>query len=119
MSEGQIVDFLLAPEVLAAQVNELLGDKEAAEASYLSATQAAPNDLTASKRLAEFLLRRGKMQPAREELTRLVAIGDAEIANERNWARRTLAGLIASNGTYRDLQKALALLDQNTSRLEP
>ena len=103
-------------ELLAAQVNELLGDKEAAEASYLSATQAAPNDLNASKRLAEFLLRRGKMQPAREELTRLVAIGDAEIANERNWARRTLAGLIASNGTYRDLQKALALLDQNAAK---
>ena len=114
---GRAAEVLPSPrkELLAAQVNELLGDKDGAEASYLSATQAAPTDLNASKKLAEFLLRRGKMQPAREELGRLVAIGNAEIASEKNWARRTLAGLVASNGTYRDLQKALALLDQNAA----
>lgn len=98
-----------------AQGYEMLGRPDDAEQSFREAVQVAPESLEASRGLAAFLVRSGRLGPARETLDTMIASTDdsASARAERAWARRMMAELIAERGTYRDMQRATELLQQN------
>ena len=98
-----------------AQGNEMLGRLDDAERAYREALAAAPRDLGIARRLAEFLLRSGRLGPAREMLDAIVA-APAPAAADRSvqpWARRVIAEMVGDRGTFRAFQAALGTLQQN------
>lgn len=104
-----------ASHMVLAQGYEMLGRLPEAESEYRETVKAQPDDLSASRSLAAFLVRRGKLNPAREELRRIVdtKADDPSSRGIQRWARRTLAQLTAESGGYRGLEQAVALVEQN------
>jgi tetratricopeptide (TPR) repeat protein len=104
-----------ARHLVLAQGAEMLGRLDDADAAFIAASKAKPDDLGIARTRAEFLLRRGRKTEAVEALNGLLTMKGEGIdaAPNRAWARRKLAGLIAERGSYGDLQEALALLDSN------
>ena len=102
-------------QLLSAQGNEMLGRLDDAERDYRDALTVKPDDLSPARGLATFLIRRGRLKPAREELRRIIdaEADDAAAKGTKAWARRALAQLTADGGGYRALDQALALVDQN------
>lgn len=117
---GQAKAALASPdrEVVAAQAAEMLGNYDEAEEMLRQTTTAADGDpIQAGKALASFLIRRGRLDDAEQQLRALV---DASAQNTRDrpvkaWARRTLAELQADRGTYQELQQAITLIDANAA----
>lgn len=111
------VETLAEPnrQLVAAQGYEMLGRLDDAERSYRDAIAAAPGDLTAARGLASFLVRRGRLNPARDVLREMLASTDDSPGAKATkiWARRTLAQLTAEAGGYKALEQALAILDDN------
>ena len=105
-------------ELVAAQGDEVLGRYDQAEETLRQSTTAADGDaIQAGQALASFLIRRGRLDDAEQELQTIV---NAPTQKNRDrpvklWARRTLAELLADRGTYRELEKAIALIDENGS----
>lgn len=98
-----------------AQGYEVLGNQDAAEQFHREAVAAAPLDLAVQRRQAEFLLRAGRLGPARESLDSIIA-SSATTSIDRStqaWARRVVAELVGERGTFRDFQAALKTLEQN------
>lgn len=119
-------DKLTGPQrgLMLAQGNEMLGRLEDAERSYREAVAAAPDDLAVARRLAEFLLRRGRLAQARETLDAILAAPAASADAKANqaWARRMVAELVGERGTFRAFQEALQTLQHNADskgRLAP
>ncbi len=111
----------LAPpqrQLFVAQGREMLGQIDDAERSFRDAVAAAPGDPGVLRSLAAFLVRRGRLTAAREELQALLALSrDAPVGSRTHlWARRTLAELTVQSGRYRDIERAIALLDENIDR---
>lgn len=104
-----------ARQLVLAQGYEMLGRFPDAEREYREAVTANPNDLSASRSLAAFLVRRGRLNPAREELRRIIdtKADDSSSRGVQRWARRTLAQLTAESGGYRGLEQAVALIEKN------
>lgn len=104
-----------ARQLVLAQGYEMLGRFPDAEREYREAVTASPGDLSASRSLAAFLVRRGRLNPAREELRRIIdtKADDPSSLGVQRWARRTLAQLTAESGGYRALEQAVALVEQN------
>jgi len=107
-------------QLVLAQGSEMLGRIDDAARHLEAAERAAPADMNVGRITAEFMIRNGRLEPARTTLRRLLATADDDpggtaesIAATRTWARRRLAGLIAERGTYRDLEEGLELLRQN------
>lgn len=102
-------------QLLLAQGNEMLGRFEEAERNYREAAQAYPDDLSTARSLAAFLVRRGQLNPARDELRGIIAkqADGADARGIQQWARRTLAQLTAETGGYRGLEQAVKLIEQN------
>ena len=98
-----------------AQGSEMLGRLDDAERSYREAVAAAPEDLAVARRLAEFLLRSGRLAPARETLDAILAAPAASSAAKTTqaWARRAVAELVGERGTFRAFRAALQTLQQN------
>jgi Tfp pilus assembly protein PilF len=111
------VETLAEPnrQLVAAQGYEMLGRLDDAERSYRDAIAAAPGDLTAARGLASFLVRRGRLNPARDVLRDIIASKDdsPNATSTKIWGRRTLAQLTAEAGGYKALEQALAILDDN------
>lgn len=110
-------DALPSPtkELVAAQGAEMLGDLDDAENRLRAAVGASDDAFEAGQALASFLIRRGRLDEAREELQ---AIIDRDIRLRKDlgvktWARRLLAEMLAEQGTYRELEEALALIEAN------
>ena len=119
-------DKLTGPQrgLALAQGSEMLGRLDDAERSYREALAAAPEDLAVARRLAEFLLRSGRLAPAREILDAIVSTtADSSAAKTtQSWARRVVAELVGERGTFRSFQAALQTLQQNADsqgRLAP
>ena len=91
---------------------EAIEDVAGAEALYRSKVEAAAGDLDAARNLAEFLLRSGRGDEARQELRRIIALDSAQGTPTLDWARRVLA-LQLAKGTYSEFQQALDLLARN------
>jgi tetratricopeptide (TPR) repeat protein len=102
-------------QLVQAQGYETLGKLDDAEQSYREAIAAAPTDLTAARGLASFLVRRGRLNPARDVLREMLASTDDSPGAKATkiWARRTLAQLTAEAGGYKSLEQSLAILDDN------
>lgn len=99
-----------------AQGYEMLGRLDDAEREYREAAKAAANDVAVRRANAEFLVRHGRLTEARKAIDELLAVPD-DVAGARpakTWGRRKAAELIANRGTYRNLEEALALINQNT-----
>ena len=119
-------DKLTGPQrgLTLAQGSEMLGRLDDAERSYREAVAAAPEDLAVARRLAEFLLRCGRLAPARETLDAILAAPapSAAAKTTQAWARRVVAELVGERGTFRAFQAALQTLQQNADsqgRLAP
>lgn len=97
--------------LLIAQGDEMLGRIAAAENQLQAAVAAAPGDPAVQRSLAAFLIRRGRLQEARQRLQTVLdtATDPATLV----WARRSLAELLGRGGGYRDAQRALTLLRSN------
>jgi tetratricopeptide (TPR) repeat protein len=111
----------LAPpqrQLFVAQGQEMLGQVDDAERSFRDAVAAAPDDPGVTRSLAAFLVRHGRLTAAQEELRAIVAVprDDPAGARAQSWARRTLAELMAQSGSYRDMERAIKLLDENVDR---
>jgi Tfp pilus assembly protein PilF len=110
-------DKLTGPQrgLALAQGSEMLGRLDEAEKAYREALAAAPQDLAVARRLAEFLLRCGRLVPARETLDAIVAAPAESSAAKATqaWARRVVAELVGERGTFRAFQAALQTLQQN------
>lgn len=98
-----------------AQGYEMLGRPDEAEEAFREAVRVAPGNLESSRGLAAFLVRCGRLGPARETLDAMIASTDDSAAarGERAWARRMMAEMIAERGTFRDMQRAMQLLQEN------
>ena len=102
-------------QLVGAQCEEMLGRIDDAERSYRQAVAIAPDGTSVARGLASFLLRRGRLKPAREELERIVAstVDDPSSRADRVWARRALAELLADGGSYKSLEDALSIVAKN------
>jgi len=93
---------------------EVLGQNETAERYYRAAVATHADDVVAARALADFLVRRGRVNEARSELERICALpAEGSTADVKRWARRMIATLAGSNATFRTLEKATSLLEQN------
>jgi len=111
-------------EFAQAQATEMLGRMDDAERYFAAAAAAAPRNAAITQSQVEFLLRTGRLAAARERLGALVNASADERPDAATlvWARRRLAELAGQGGTYRDVQQALALLQENIGpdgRLDP
>lgn len=102
-------------QLVEAQGYEMLGRLDDAEDRYRAAIAAAPDDLTAARGLAAFLIRRGRLNPARDVLREIIASTDDSPGAKatKMWGRRTLAQLTAEAGGYKALEQSLAILEGN------
>lgn len=94
---------------------EMLGRLEDAERLFEEATKVAPDNLDARRALADFLVRAGKLNRARDVLRQIVDTeqSTATALQTKAAARRLLAELVAGRGSFREVQQALELLRQN------
>lgn len=110
-------DALAEPQrsLVVAQGSEMIGDFSAAERAYDEAVAASPNALDVARARTAFLLRRGRLGPAREALETMIASATDAPASRaaKTWARRVLAEVVAGKGDYRALEKGLAILGEN------
>ena len=118
--------ILPAPQrqMFVAQADELFGRIDEAESGFREAIAAAPGNAAATRNLAAFLVRQGRLTSAREQLAAIIGstLDDSATKRNRMWARRTLAELSAQSGRYPDMERAIALLDANADaegRLPP
>ena len=104
-----------ARQLVEAQCDELLGRYDEAENGFRAAIVAAPGNAVVSRSLASYLIRRGRLAAARSELETMAATAgeDSGTKSARIWARRALADIIAAPGGYRDVEQAVALLEEN------
>jgi len=102
-------------QLVEAQGSEMLGRFDDAERSFRSALEAAPADSMAARGLASFLIRRGRLAPARDVLRDIITMKDDSPSAKATklWVRRSLAELTAEAGGYNALEEALAILDGN------
>jgi tetratricopeptide (TPR) repeat protein len=102
-------------QLVEAQGYEMLGQLDEAEESYRAAIAAVPDDQAAARGLASFLIRRGRLNPAKDVLRDMIAAKDDSPATKtaKIWARRALAQLTAETGGYKALEEALEILGGN------
>lgn len=98
-----------------AQGYEMLGRPDAAERCLRETVAGWPENLDAVGGLAMFEARRGRSTEAKNLLDRILAATGKDTAVKKAWARRMLAEMTASRGTYRQLEAAMAILRENRS----
>jgi cellulose synthase operon protein C len=99
----------------------MLGRQADAERFYREVVAAAPQDIETRRNLAAYLLRRGQINEARAALEQIIDLA-ADGQPTKVWARRALAELLAEQGNFRTLQRAVALVGENldvSGRLPP
>jgi Flp pilus assembly protein TadD len=117
-------EALVSPdrELVVAATLDMYGQAEEAEQAFREAVAAAPSDPTVARQLADFLIRRGKITAARDELQRIIAMPEAAETTSLYWARRVLAQHLTAGVSYRELEKACDILERNVDeegRLTP
>lgn len=111
----QAVKLMSEPrrQLAQAQGYEMLGRASDAERLLREAAAGWPEDFEVVGALATFQVRHGNIREARGLLEKIVASDSAAAKAMKPTARRALAELEGSRGTYRQLQDALQLLQQN------
>jgi len=104
-------------QMIMAEGCELLGRCEEAERHFRAAVAADRANAAALRGLASFLVRRGQMSAARDELRGILesSVAGPDGDELRVWTRRTLALLLAQGGGFRDVEEAVALLERNAT----
>ena len=99
---------------------ELAGKSDLALATYQSAFEKSPNDVTTGLRLVDFLLKTGAAQDAEVVLRKLVkssSVGDDEKSQiQRRLVHRKLANLLIAGGSQPQLNEALELVERNLGK---
>lgn len=95
-----------------AQGYQMLGQRETAADLLREAADRWPDDLDVTRAVAADQLSRGRRDEARKLLETILARDD-DAGDVQSWARRSLAELEASQGSYRDLLRAIELLQMN------
>ncbi len=96
-----------------AQSLEFLERHEEAEARYQTALEITPDDAPVIRRVADFYLRRGKIQEAGTLFTRIVK-GQAKAGEEERFlCRRSLALTLLPQRDPVAVKRALALIEEN------
>jgi cellulose synthase operon protein C len=101
-----------------AQLHTVVGNREAAKAGFDRALAAAPNDAVVVRAVAQFYQQVGELTTAE---TQLMRIANREIPAESGdivWAKRRLAEIYGARGTYQDLRKALAMVEENIATFD-
>ena len=95
-------------QLVIAEVDEILGDKQAAREHYQAACDVPPPDPAVRLRMVEFLLRSPRKEDAAagEKLLRAIVLDSPDFAP----ARRTLAGMLAQRGGEEPWKEARDLL---------
>jgi len=93
---------------------EMLGRQDDAERAYRAAALASPESPRVSRLLAEYLLRRGKVGAARQEIRRLIALPDAAGTTALYWGRRALLRHTSAGTDWKDLMELCDLIALNT-----
>jgi tetratricopeptide (TPR) repeat protein len=100
-----------------AQAYEVIGDFPQAETHLLAWQKQDPDNLNRRRIVANFYAGHGMPDKARQQIDEILAprpgADDAAVIANRAWARRTLAGMLARQGTFADIQKAIELVQQN------
>jgi tetratricopeptide (TPR) repeat protein len=96
---------------------EMLGRIDEAERLFEEAVAVAPENLDARRGLADFYVRCGRLNRARDVLHELIDSPQSTTAanQAKILARRLLAELIASRGNFRELQQAVEMLRANAA----
>jgi len=102
-----------------AQGYQMLGRGEEAGDLLEETARRWPDDTDALRSLAAFQISKGRRDEARRLLEQILAASSADAAVAKPWARRALAELEAGQGSYRDLQRGLELLQANQAIGEP
>ena len=95
---------------------ELVGKSDLALATYRSAFEKTPDDVTTGLRLVDFLLKTGASEDAVLILRKLVksSSGDDENSqNQRRLVHRRLANLLIAGGSQEQLNEAMTLVERN------
>lgn len=92
---------------------EMLGQQETAERAYRAATEAAPADPRVARLLAEYLIRRGMIVPARQEMRRIIDMPEAAGTTSLYWARRSLLRHTSAGTDWKDLMELCELVALN------
>lgn len=97
---------------------ELIGQIPQAEQYYKAALEASPDDPATHQIVADFYARVGRTDDARKEALAVLRLSGDDPKNEAHvvWARRTLADLFMSRGSYQDFLKAKGLLEENAEK---
>ena len=94
-----------------------LGDWEKSEANYNAAVTAQPENLKILNAMAEMFITSNQAEKALSTLERMVALEDKangiDQKNRVRWARRRMASITVSSGTYENYERALGLLRAN------
>jgi tetratricopeptide (TPR) repeat protein len=98
-----------------AQGYEMLGLSDDAEKAFREAVASAPDDPDVNRGFATFLVRTGRLGPARETLQKIIdsRVESTGARSTKAWARRTLAEVIADRGGFKETERAMELLRQN------
>ena len=102
---------------LLAQAYEVVDEIAQAEEYLLTVLKENPGNLNVPRNIAAFYLRHGMMDKAREQIESILASkqDDKAAAANRAWARRSLAEILARQGDFADVQKAIQLVQQNNA----
>ncbi len=92
---------------------EAIGESDEASKRYQLALSQSANDPTVLQHAAEFELQFGKPADAEAHLRKIVSGQVPAKPDEVASARRTLAAVLRSSGSYPKIQESLALIEQN------
>jgi tetratricopeptide (TPR) repeat protein len=107
-----------APLALAA-CYESIGDVQKADEHYQAALKTAPEQVRILRSVASFQLRHGQLAKAEPHLRAILALDQSKVpAVETAWARRALAGILASGGNRRRFDEAMELIQKNLDDLK-
>ncbi len=91
----------------------MLDEPKKAQAFYEAAAKIAPQDRHILRQVAAFYLGSHQFALAEPVLRRMIDLQTPATSTDACWARRSLAGIRASQGDFRSLCQALALVDEN------
>jgi tetratricopeptide (TPR) repeat protein len=92
---------------------EAVGDVQKASKQFELALSRSPDDPVVLRQEAEFEMRNGKLADAEAHLRRILAGKASPKPDELALARRMLAAILRSSGSYPKIQQALALIEEN------
>jgi cellulose synthase operon protein C len=92
---------------------EAIGRTTEAEAKYLTAVKARPEDASGFHQLAAFYQRNGTPEKAVDPLRQLLSRKTSLPHEEVRWVRRALALCLAASGKHPAFQEALGLIETN------